>query len=495
MRFKFLIIALLGMALSIPVSVQAELKIASIFGDNMVLQQKMPVPVWGWTAPGAPVTVTFAGQSRSAHADADGRWLVRLHSIKACAQPQTLTVQSGESKTQSKTFTNVLVGEVWLASGQSNMEKPLGLQRGQKPCFNFEQELAAANYPQIRIFQVDKVMSSTQLLDLGQFHSWQECSSNSLNSISFSAAAYYFGRDLFTNLDVPVGLIESSWGGTRIEPWTPPAGFESVPSLAQLARHQKPEGKFANTYPNVIYNAMIAPLTGYAMRGVIWYQGESNLMDGTNNYDYLNYDDKMLAMVNGWRALWHEGAFPFYFVQIAPFKYYGGAIQRVPSAQSLPEFWTIQSRARHRIKHSGMVVTTDLVNNLDDIHPRDKMDVGHRLALLALDKTYDRDVACTGPAYRKAEFDGAKVILKFKHAEGGLVSKDGQPLNWFTIAGADGKFVPADAKIVGDTVEVSSAEIPNPGAVRFAWDETAQPNLFNQAGFPAEPFRTDPPAR
>ena len=491
MRFKCLTIALLGMAMSIPLPLQAELKIASIFGDNMVLQQKMRVPVWGWTTPGAPVTVTFAGQTRSTHADADGRWLVKLYAMKACTQPQTLTVQSGDSKT----FTNVLVGEVWLASGQSNMEKPLGLQRGQKPCFNYEQELAAANYPQIRIFQVEKILSATQLMDLHKFHSWQECSSNSLNSISFSAAAYYFGRDLFTNLDVPVGLIESSWGGTRIEPWTPPAGFESVPSLAHFADNPISPEKAVLTSPTVMYNAMIAPLAGYAMRGAIWYQGESNLMDGTNNYDYLNYDDKMLAMVNGWRALWHEGAFPFYFVQIAPFKYYGGAIQRVPSPQSLPEFWTIQSSAKHRIKHSGMVVTTDLVNNLNDIHPRDKMNVGYRLALLALDKTYDREVESAGPVYRKAEIDGSKVVLKFKHVEGGLVSKDGQPLTWFTIAGVDGKFVPAEARIVDDTVEVSAPEIQKPVAVRFAWDETAQPNLFNQAGLPAEPFRTDPPGK
>jgi sialate O-acetylesterase len=166
-------------------------------------------------------------------------------------------------------------------------------------------------------------------------------------------------------------------------------------------------------------------------------------------------------------------------------------MRRVPSPESLPEFWTIQSRAAHRIKHSGMVVTTDLVNNLYDIHPRDKMNVGYRLALLALDKTYDREVESESPAFRKAEFSGAIVILKFKHAEGGLKSRDRQPLTWFTVAGADGNFVPADAKIVGNTVEVSSSTVTKPVAVRFAWDEAAQPNLCNQAGLPAEPFRTD----
>jgi sialate O-acetylesterase len=487
MKVNRVIIALLGLALSMPLSLRAELKLPAIFSDNMVLQQQMTVPVWGWSSPGAEVTVTFGNQTRSVSADASGHWLVKLHKLKASAQPQTLTIDSG----YAISFTNVLVGEVWLASGQSNMEKPIGLQRGQKPCFNYEQELAAANFPEIRIFKVERTMSATQQMDLVKFHTWQECSSNSLNSISFSAAAYFFGRDVSTNLNVPVGLIESSWGGTRIEPWTPPVGFQSVPSLTQLASLPAPAGDFANTNPTVLYNSMIAPLAGFALRGAIWYQGESNLMGGTNNFDYLNYDDKMIAMVNGWREVWHEGDFPFYFVQIAPFNYYGSKIHRVPSAESLPEFWTIQSRAARRIKHSGMVVTTDLVNDLNDIHPRDKLDVGHRLALLALDKTYDRDVESAGPALRKAEFDGAKVILKFKHAEGGLISKDDQPLTWFTIAGADGNFVPADAKIVGDTVEVSSPSIQKPVAVRFAWDETAQPNLFNKAGLPAEPFRTD----
>ncbi|HZI33465.1 MAG TPA: sialate O-acetylesterase, partial [Candidatus Binatia bacterium] len=193
----------------------------------------------------------------------------------------------------------------------------------------------------------------------------------------------------------------------------------------------------------------------------------------------------------GWRAIWHEGAFPFYFVQIAPFKYYNGRRQRVPSPESLPEFWTIQSKAEHQINHSGMVVTTDLVDNLDDIHPRDKQDVGHRLALLARAKTYGENVICCGPVFARAKFEDGKAILKFDNADGGLRSRDGQPLTWFTIAGVDGKFVPAEAKIVGKTVEVSSPEVKEPKAVRFAWDETAQPNFCNAAGLPVEPFRTD----
>lgn len=472
-------------------SAQAELKLAAIFGDNMVLQQQQRVPVWGWSTPGAAVQVSFNGQTKKTHADANGRWLVRLAKLKASAEPQTLVVEAGETKT----FTNILVGEVWLASGQSNMEKPIGKQPGQKPTFNAEAELAAANYPQIRIFQVEKNLAAAPLADLEKFHGWQECSSNALNSISFSAAAYFFGREIHTNLNVPVGLIESSWGGTRIEPWTPAVGFKSVSSLAKLKQIKISTNKVSNTRPTVLYNAMIAPLAGFALRGALWYQGESNLMGTNADNDYLTYADKMAALAGGWRQVWAEGNFPFYFVQIAPFKYYGAKIARAKSPEMLPEFWTLQSHSAQRIKNSGMVVTTDLVDNLDDIHPRDKATVGHRLALLALNKTYGEKIISSGPIFRKIKIVGDKAVLRFDHADGGLVSKDGQPLTWFTLAGADGKFFPAGAKIVGDTVEVSAAAIAKPVAVRFAWNEAAQPNFFNAAGLPAEPFRTDDPLK
>lgn len=477
--------SLLAASLACQTAARAELKLPAVFGDNMVLQQQMAVPVWGWSRPGAAVTVKFADQTKSTQADANGRWLVKLDRLKASTTPQTLTVASGETRT----LTNILVGEVWLASGQSNMEKPLGPKRGQKPVFNYEQELAAANYPQIRLFHIEKNLSATPLADVEKYQGWDLCSSNSLNAIPFSAAAYFFGREIHTNLNVPVGLIESDWGGTRIEPWTPPAGFERVPSLAALATPHLGAGKIPATTPTVLFNAMIAPITGYALRGAIWYQGESNLMGGTNNYDYRNYGDKMAALVGGWRALWHEGDFPFYFVQIAPFNYYSGHVRRVPSRESLPEFWAIQAHAARRLKNSGIVVTTDLVDNLKDIHPRDKQTVGHRLALLALDKTYDREVVSEGPVFDEMRLAGDKAILEFDHVHGGLKSRDGQPLTWFEIAGPDGKFVPAEAKITdNDTVEVSSPDVKSPQAVRFAWDEAAQPNLCNQAGLPAEPF-------
>ncbi len=473
-------------------SAHAELKLPAIFGDNMVLQQQMRVPVWGWDQPGAEVSVTFSGQTKTTHADATGKWLVRLGKMKASVTPQTLVVKSAETKS----FTNILIGEVWLCSGQSNMEKPIGEQPGQKPVLNYEAELAAGNYPQIRLFKVERILAAKPLLDLEKFDGWRACDSQALDDIKFSAAAYFFGREIHTNLNVPVGLIESSWGGTKIEPWTPPVGFEEIPALAALAETNiVASGKMPNTTPTVIYNAMIAPLAGFGIRGALWYQGESNLMGGTNDYDYYNYADKMAALVGGWRKLWDEGNFPFYFVQIAPFKYFSGKTPRVPAATALPEFWVIQSQAAQRLKNTGMAVTTDLVNNLDDIHPRDKQSVGHRLALLARNKTYGQNLVSSGPTFRKMKTKGDKIVLFFNHEDGGLISKDNQPLTWFTIAGADGKFVPAEAKIGNGILEVSAAGITNPVAVRFAWDETAQPNFYNTAGLPAEPFRTDEPVK
>ena len=488
MKLTRLTLALTAAILTFNFSAHAELKLAAIFGDNMVLQQQKPVSIWGWSKPHAEITVMFAGKTKSTHADAHGRWLVQLEKLNASAAPQSLIVKSGETKT----FTNVLVGEVWLASGQSNMEKPIGKQPGQKPTFNAEEELAAANYPNIRIFKIAKTLAAKPQADLTKFDGWQECNSNALDSISFSAAAYFFGREIHTNLNVPVGLIESSWGGTRIEPWTPPTGFEEVPALAKFATAETSTNKISNTRPMTIYNAMIAPIVGFTMRGALWYQGESNLMGTNADNDYQHYESKMAALIGGWRELWGEGNFPFYFVQIAPFKYYGKA-HRVNSPEMLPEFWNIQSQAARHIKNTGMVVTTDLVDDLGDIHPRDKADVGHRLALLALNKTYGKDITSSGPVFRSVTFSGNKAILKFYPTDGWLRTHDGQPLTWFTIASADGKFVPAEAQIVGDTVEVSAASVKTPTAVRFAWDETAQPNFCNGVGLPAEPFRTDWP--
>jgi sialate O-acetylesterase len=467
------------------VAVPSALPLPAVFGDNMVLQQKQRVPVWGWSKPGTEVTVKFAGQVKHAKAGADGRWEVNLKPLTASSRPADLVIEAGETRT----FTNILVGEVWLCSGQSNMEKPLGKQPGQKPVFNADQELAAGDFPELRLFKVEKFIAAEPQKDFKAVTGWRMCNSNSLEAVKFSAAGYFFGREIHTRLKVPVGLVESSWGGTRIEPWTPPAGFKMVRPLADLAAPLSPTNKLSNTTRTAIYNAMIAPLARFAIRGALWYQGESNCMG--KEPDGPIYTDKMEALVGGWRTVWGEGDFPFYYVQIAPFKYYSGNTKRVPHADALPEFWEAQTRAL-RIKNTGMIVTTDLVDDLKDIHPRNKQDVGKRLALLALNRTYGQnDVVCTGPTFKKMRVKGARAILTFDDAAGGLVSKDNQPLTWFTIAGADGKFVTAEALITNNTVVVSSPDVVQPVAVRFAWSEIAQPNFCNQAGLPAVPFRTD----
>jgi sialate O-acetylesterase len=461
------------------------LQVPSVFGDNMVLQQSQKVPVWGWAKPGTEVTVKFAGQIRHARAGDDGRWQADLKPLKASSQPADLVIEAGETKT----FTNILVGEVWLCSGQSNMEKPIGKQPGQKPCLNAEQELATADFPEIRLFKAEKVLAAEPRRDVQPASGWLLCNSNSLEAIKFSAAGYFFGREIHNRLKVPVGLVESSWGGTRIEPWTPPEGFQRVRSLDGVAKPLSTTNKLTNTMPMAIYNAMIAPLVHFAIRGALWYQGESNCMG--NQPDGPLYIDKMEALVGGWRQLWGEGDFAFYYVQIAPFDYYTGKTRRVPYADALPEFWEAQTRSL-RIPKTGMIVTTDLVDDLKDIHPRDKLDVGKRLALLALNKTYgQKDVVCSGPVFKTMKIQDGQAVLSFDNVDGGLASKDNQPLTWFTIAGADKKFVPAQAVITNGTVAVSAPDVAQPVAVRFAWSEIAQPNLANGAGLPAVPFRTD----
>ncbi len=249
-----------------------------------------------------------------------------------------------------------------------------------------------------------------------------------------------------------------------------------------------PDTKLDNRIPTALYNAMIAPLAPFALRGALWYQGESNIIDTP---DGPIYADKMRALIEGWRKVWGQGNFPFYYVQLAPFTYFSDREKpRADTPERLAEMWEAQAGAL-RIPKTGMIVTTDLVDNVKDIHPVNKQDIGKRLARLALAKDYGRkDVVWSGPVYRKAKFEPGRAVLSFDHADGGLVSKDGQPLTWFTIAGSDGQFVAANAVIEGRTVVVSSPEVPEPKAVRFAWHEKAMPNLFNTAGLPARPFRT-----
>jgi sialate O-acetylesterase len=453
-----------------------EIMLPSVIASDMVLQRDMPLPIWGWTTPGSNVTVRFAGQTKTAKAGADGRWDVRLDALPASGKPREMVINL-------ITLTNILVGEVWLCSGQSNMEKPIGEQRGQKPTFNYQEELGAANdYPLIRFYKAERTRAFMPARDVKGM--WSVCSSNSHEQMKFSAVAYFFGREVFKELKVPVGLVESSWGGTRIEPWTPKEGF--ISNLAEFASLDMRTNKVGAAG---IYNGMVAPLVPFAIRGALWYQGESNLMDVN---DGAIYTDKVRAMITSWRKAWGEGDFPFYYVQIAPYAYHGDRPERTKSSQGLPEIWEAQTMAL-AITNTGMIVTTDLVDDLHDIHPRNKLDVGKRLALVALARTYGRtNLVCTGPMYQGMEIRGSKIVVTF---DSSLASKDGKPLTWFTIAGADTNFVPAEAIIEGNSVVVTSTNVTEPKAVRFAWDETAQPNLANKQGLPAVPFRTDRPSQ
>jgi sialate O-acetylesterase len=479
------IIALLTVSALIPFDAFA-LNLPKVIDSNMVLQRGQSVPVWGWAAPGERVSVEFAGQQKFATVDSAGRWEVRLAILDASVTPASMTIGGGETIT----LTNILVGEVWLCSGQSNMEKPLGLWSGQKPVLNFEQELATGDsHPQIRLFKADRMMTAEPARDVKG--AWTVCSSNSLDAIKFSAAAYFFARDVVKELNVPVGLVEASWGGTRVEPWTPSAGFEAVSAVGDLAKYSPGTNKLDNKMPSVLYNGMIAPLKPFAIRGALWYQGENSCIDKP---DGATYADKLEALIKGWRKVWGQGEFAFYYVQLAPYSYFSNREKPLaPSPEALPEIWEAQARCL-RLPNTGMAVITDTVGDLKDVHPTNKQDVGKRLALLALNKTYGRkEIVCTGPMFKAMKIREGEAILSFDGGGSELHCRDSQELNSFTIAGADGKFVPAAARIEGETVVVSSAKVPAPKAVRFGWHELAQPNFFNTAGLPASPFRTDDP--
>lgn len=487
----------------------AEVRLPRIFGSHMVLQRDLPVPVWGWAAPGEQVTVTLGEQSQRATAGAEGRWSVQLAPL-AAGGPHRLVV-AGENTIE---LDDVLIGEVWLCSGQSNMEWGI---RSIDPT---GAEVAAANFPSIRLFRAPHKTAIEAQTDVDG--AWQRCSPETIGTggpwnIGFSAVAYYFGRELHRELDVPVGLVLSAWGGTRIEPWTPLAGLKAMPSLADVVqgvqeatpKHLQAVGEAVTAYeawvpqaraaleagevpaappawpthpldnpegPTALYNGMIHPLVPFAVRGVIWYQGESNHPDG------MLYRDKMEALIKGWRQVWGRDDMPFYYVQLAPY----GLIY---SGEQLPRIWEAQTAAL-AIPHTGMAVTVD-IGDVENIHPQNKLDVGKRLALWALARTYGRDVVYSGPLYKGMAIEGERIRVRFEHTAGGLAARDGQPLTWFTIAGQDRKFVPAEAVIDGETVVVHSPQVARPVAVRFAWHQNATPNLMNKAGLPASPFRTD----
>lgn len=497
-------------ALLFAATLPAEVKPSALFSDHMVLQQSVPVPIWGTADPGETVTVAFNGQDRSSTAGPDGRWLVRLDKLKAGGP--------FEMEIRGKNFIalhDVLVGEVWLAGGQSNMVFTVS-RKAQffAGMLDEDNEIAAANYPQIRMFTQRTVKAYRPQYDaIGQ---WQVCSPETVGG--FSAVGYLFARDLQQRLHVPVGIVTVAFGASTAESWLPREALAADPQLKPMLDSFDALEDFFKTHPHamvtdappapqtingrqqtqglmrdpaedqhqptVLFNGMLHPVLPYAIRGAIWYQGES-IVGGRHGVEL--YPHVMETLVGTWRNLWGEGDFPFYAVQLAPLRNVSNnPVVREQQAKILS------------LPNTGLAVTID-AGDPDNVHPKNKEPVGERLALIALAGTYHQKVEDSGPAYQSMKIDGGAIRIRFAHLGGGLVAKSGpphdplyDPLYDFTIAGADQRFLPAEAKIDGDTVVVRSAHVPAPVAVRYAWTEYPDgPNLYNAAGLPAAPFRTD----
>lgn len=431
-------------AISIAIPATAEVKLPHIFGSHMVLQRDAALHIWGTAEVGEKVSVQIAGRKANTMAGDDGSWSVDLPSMKTDGRTHKLTVK-GKNEI---VLENILVGDVWIGSGQSNMEWQL---RSTEKSNEF---IAAADHPRIRLFHIPKKTTKEPANDVNA--AWKPCTP--ANVPTFSAALYHFGRIIEADQNIPIGLINSSWGGSPIEPWIVTA-----------------------TGSGEMYNGMIAPITDFPVTGSIWYQGETNVI----NKNGLAYTGKMKDLIEGWRSVFDNKGMPFYFVQIAPWDNGGYA------AGQLPALWEAQT-ATLKLPNTGMAVITDIVHNLKDIHPQNKHDVGDRLARWALAKHYKKkEVVYSGPIYKAMRVEKNRIRIAFAHLGGGLRTRDGGELNEFTIAGADGNFVDAQAKIDGKFVVVQSDEVPSPTQVRFGWHRVAQPNLINAAGLPASPFQTE----
>ncbi len=482
----------------------ADVRLPAVFSDHMVLQQQQEIRVWGWADAGEAVTVSLGKNSQSTTAAEDGRWHVELPPMMASKVAVPFVVKGNNTVE----IGDVLVGEVWLCSGQSNMEWPVAA------CTNAQQEIAAADFPMLRHIKVPLVPST---VPLDNFQSnWQVCSPATAGG--FTACGYFMARKIQQELDVPVGLINSSWGGTRVEPWTPPVGFQRVAALQdiyqsvigrtpgtpsyqeRLSAHisaveswvatakeavkgitpLSPSPAYpaelvpfsSNQDPSMLYNGMIHSLVGFPIRGAIWYQGESNHGEG------MLYLEKKKALINGWRELWKQGDFPFYYVQIAPYQY-GNEDPTI-----LAKFWEAQA-AVQTIPQTGMVVINDIAT-VNDIHPPNKQDVGLRLALLALKYDYGQsEIVANSPEVDTLEVLSDRLKIRFKNAGGGLKTRDGKAPSHFEVigVGSDG-FQPASAEINGDTITLTSDKVKAPVAFRFAWHMLAEPNLAGGTGLP-----------
>ena len=437
----------------------ANISLPEIFSDNMVLQQKSDVVIWGWAKTGETVTIKadWMDKEISSKVGPQGTWRMTI-STPAAGGPYNIIIR-GNNEVLLK---NVLIGEVWLCSGQSNME--MSAQWGIK---NGEEEVKNATYPEIRFFSVN---ASTSLYPQEHFSgNWTACTPETMKT--FSAIGYFFARKLNKDLNVPVGIINSSWGGTAAESWMPEEAIQKDSFLSEAASKQKPV-PWGPVEPARIYNAMIYPMIPFRIAGVLWYQGEANTING------YAYKEMLTALIKNWRGKWGYD-FPFYFAQIAPYNYgkpFEGVIVRDAQRRVL------------EVSNTGMAVLSDLCDTLD-IHPKNKQDAAMRLANIALNRYYKTAVIeDSGPLYKDMTVDKNKAVISFDHSEGLHVT--GAKLTYFEIAGEDKIFYPAEAKIKGQQVIVQSKMVKTPVAVRFAWRNTAVPNLFNGAELPASCFIT-----
>jgi len=444
-------------------SANAYLRIPDIFSDNMVLQQQTTIHFHGWSDPNQKISVvtSWNGDTLKTSTLSDAIWTIDLQTPKA-GGPYQITV-IGDS---TITIQNVLIGDIWICTGQSNMEFSTDWHKDY-----YKDEVANAKHPELRFFHIQKLSAPYPQQEVRG--KWEVCTPQSMHS--FSAAGYFFGRTINENIHQPLGLIESCWGGTPVQSWTPIEVFNNSEKLAVSAAVLTPV-PWCPIRPAVTFNAMIAPITGFPIKGAIWYQGEAN----TTNPD--TYEETFSAMIHSWRELWKED-FPFYFVQIAPYSYGAGDKGALVREQQLQTYRSVPK--------TGMVVITDITGDTNNIHPIDKINVGKRLAAWALANTYGKEnIQYSGPLYRDMEVKGNKAIIHFDFAKDGLLKK-GNELTDFMVAGDDHHFVPAKATIEDSMVIVSSPEVKHPTAVRMGFTNTAIPNLFNKAGLPASPFRTD----
>jgi len=490
----------------------AEVKLPHIFSSNMVLQRGVELPVWGWASPGEDVTVTLDGVAPAqTKADAAGNWRVVLPAQQP-GRTRTLTVKG----TNEVLLDNILVGDVWLASGQSNMQWTVNAS------VNAADEIANSSHPNLRHIAVPRIPQSVPVNDFqGE---WQVSGPEVV--ANWTAAGYFFGRELMQQLDIPIGILHSSWGGTRIEPWTPPEGFAGVPELSELYKQVQlalpgtelykarlneyltaldawtakarqalntnellepspaypqellpPASKASpQQQPTTLYNGMIYPVLPFPIKGAIWYQGESNHAEG------MLYAYKTKALVEGWRKVWNNPDLPYYFVQIAPYQYG----QENPTV--LAEFWEAQAAIPDLVPNTGMAVIND-IGMLNDIHPKNKQEVGRRLALLALRDTYGKDIVAEGPQPKELKLEGKQLRVTFETGDGGLATRDGQAPSHFEIIGAGTGWVAAKASIDGESVVLTADGVDEPLAMRYAWHKLAEPNLTNKAGLPTSAFR------